>query len=172
MSGTTTHWAIPYPTGTDSPPNVASDMQSGFVATDTSIYAVGNAAGITNITGTGTTTSASYASIPAVSSFSFTKASTLTRLRIDASFECFSTATNTNVVLGVLVNGVDHDIVRHTFSPANQVESFSGVLFIAAAGLAAGAYTIQMRWKRTGGAGTVSVDTTCWISVACQEVSP
>lgn len=169
MSGTTTNWTFPYPTGTDSPPNVASDMQSLATANDTALFAVGNARGLNSIAGTGTTTSAAYANIPAPSSVSFTKRLTVTRLRIDLMFDSFSTAVPTRVWVGVRINGVDTDVSSHSYGAANQYESTTGVTFVS--GLAAGVYTVQCRWLRSSGAGTVSVDGGGYISFAVQEVS-
>ena len=171
MSGTTTHWAIPYATGTDSPPDVASAMQSLATVSDTAIFAVGNVRGISNNGGTGTTTSASYSNVPATSSFSFTKGLTATRLHVNLSIDTFCTAVGggERIAIAVLVSGTDYVVAAHSYGAANQYELASGMVFIS--GLVAGVYTIQARWQRFNGAGTVSINSDGWLSMACAEVS-
>lgn len=119
--------------------------------------------------GAGTTTSSSYANMPATSSVNITKASASTRLRIEFAVTTFVTVASTIVQFGVSVNGTDYDISRLFFNPASTHESCpTGVVYIS--GLAASVWTVQARWKRISGTGTVTTDANDWITLDAQEV--
>lgn len=128
-----------------------------------------DAQALSALTGAGTTTSATYANMPATSSQAVTKASAGTRLRIEFSCSSFVTVASTVTSFAVLVNGVDTDISRLFFNPASTHEACpTGIVYIS--GLAAGAWTVQARWKRTSGTGTLTLDANDWISLDVMEV--
>jgi hypothetical protein len=119
----------------------------------------------------GTTTSSSYANLPSGGSRSVTKANgTNTQLRIQLHASCFvATTGSTTVQFGVLVNGVDYDLTKFFINnTATHVACLNGVVYVT--GLAAGSYTVQGRWKRTAGTGTVSTDSGDWINLDVREV--
>lgn len=125
---------------------------------------------LNNACGSGTTTSSSYANFPATSSFSFTKqySSSDTSLKVDLHVTSYATSVTSSVSFGVNINSTDTDVAQLTYNTANNHTQTSGTKVIT--GLAAGTYTVQIRWKRTGGAGTVTVDGADWVSMTVQEV--
>ena len=181
MSGVTPNYSWPYPTGTDAPPDVAGDMQALAVAADTTVgtlasgfttivSAIGRGAAISNTPSSGTTTSATPANIPGTSSFSFTKKLAGTKLIVAMGLVSFSTAIDTTLGLGALIGGVDTTITQFRHSTANEYRQAFGVNQIS--GLAAGAYTVQGRWFRVGGAGTLTLTTVeTWLTIACLEIA-
>ena len=123
--------------------------------------------------GTNTTTSASYANLAgtgATTSFSFTKrlASTKTRLRVFIAASFLASGGTTLAEFGVLVDGVD-TAVCHAIGATGGYASAVGVAYLT--GLAAGALTVQGRWRRSAGGGTATRDTNCWLTIDAQEVS-
>lgn len=137
------------------------------------LNALSNVAGINTVSGANdTTTSGSYANLAATSSFSFTKIrGNGSGIKIEMHITCLSTATGTVGKFGVNINGVDYDVCQITFDAANTQVQASGVV-VAAPNLAAGTYTVQGRWKRTTGAGTMTRNiTTHWLSIAAMEVA-
>lgn len=181
MSGTTPNYSWPYPTGTDSPPDVAGAMQALAVAADstvgtlasgftTVVSAIGRGAAISNTPGSGTTSSATPANIPAVSSFSFTKKLAGSKLLVAMGLVSFSTAVDTTLGLGVLIAGTDTTITQFRHTTANEYRQAFGVNQIT--GVAAGAQTIQGRWFRVGGAGTLTLTTVeTWLTMVCIEIA-
>lgn len=133
------------------------------------LNALANAAGINNATGAGTTTSGSYANIAATSSFSFTKQHNSTGLFVAVALIHYA-ATNTAVSkLGVLINGTDYDLVgSYPFGVAGQQQCAVGFRRIPS--INAGTYTIQGRWLRVSGTGTLTTDANGWISLHALEV--
>lgn len=121
--------------------------------------------------GTDTTTSASYANMAgtgSTTSFTFTKvlASTRVKVEIDASW---TAVTNTaQIRVGALVNGTDYDCAGMLLTAAAW-GTVSGFAIIS--GLAAGAYTIQARWKRPAGTGTATRDTNAWLALSAAEIT-
>lgn len=134
------------------------------------LNALGNTDGITVTAPIESTTSASYVNMGAVSSFSFTKYLTATRLLISMDVMFFVTNADTSTRFGVFINGVDYDVVHMGGGniSANVNLAAAGSAF-AAANLAAGTYTIQARWKRTAGTGSPSRSTNGWLSMFCTE---
>ena len=121
--------------------------------------------------GSDTTTSASYANMAgtgATTSFSFTKALTSTRVKIEL-IAGWSSGTNSSVMrAGALVNGTDYD--------CGQIALGTGVTgysagFAVITGLAAGTYTVQARWKRVSGSGTPTRDSNMWLSMSAAEIT-
>lgn len=121
--------------------------------------------------GSDTTTSSSYANMAgtgSVTSYSFTKALTSTRLKVTIAASYVALTNNATVQVGVLVSGTDYDCGRVLITTGAGGYSM-GWAYIT--GLAAGTYTIQARWKRTSGTGTASRGTDQWLSIACAEVT-
>jgi hypothetical protein len=125
---------------------------NGFAVTSGSdTIAVGT---YTNLAGTGSQTS-----------FTFVKRFTSTRVRLSGSIGISAAAVG-GAMLGATINGTDYDIcVAVTASAARG--SGSGARYIA--GIPAGTYTVQGRWKRSAGSGTITRDVNDWLSIECQE---
>lgn len=122
--------------------------------------------------GTDTTTSATYVNLAgtgSTTSFSFTKISAATRLLFRCSAGFYVTDGGTSIDFAVLVNGTDYFLTRlgDTVS-ANVNLTASGFVYVS--GLAAGAYTIQGRWKRAGGVGTGGRNQNGTYALNCEEV--
>jgi len=133
----------------------------------------GNCAGIAvAASGGDSTTSASYVSMAATSSFSFTKYLSTTSIKIDLHATFAVSAVSTSARFGVLINGVDYDICQMFINEANSRRNSSGSVPVAL-GLGAGVYTIQARWKRVAGAGTLQrFVTDDWLALCAAEVAP
>lgn len=118
-----------------------------------------------------TTTSGSYASLgSSATSVSFTKRLTSTAIRIDLHATVQPTTAATAVRFAVLINGTDYDVASFVCNSANARDQVSGTAIVAS-GLAAGTYTVQIRWKRNAGAGTVQrFITDDWQSMTVTEV--
>lgn len=117
--------------------------------------------------GSGTTTSGSYADM-AVAALTFTKQVNNSRLRIDISAAMFATVGSTKVRVGVAVNGSDFDIISFFISTANVVVPVVGSNIISVSG--ASILTIQPRWLRVSGTGTLTTSSSEDISMVVQEV--
>jgi len=109
--------------------------------------------------GSGTTTSASFSDTPGASSLVFTKLSSTSRLFITAHLNTFSTVGSTKARFAVTVDGGANDtnIAEAVLSAANSVIGTSGSCILD--GVAAGAVTIQLRWRRVSGTGTLTMST-------------
>lgn len=123
--------------------------------------------------GTDTTTSASYVNLAgtgAVTSFSFTKRESDTRVKVFVAASATSAGSNSAVMFGVRIDGTDYDVVEGAFGGAGDAKTFVGVAFVS--GVAAGTYTVQGRWKRTVGSGTPTrTATNDWLTIVCEEVT-
>jgi hypothetical protein len=126
-----------------------------------------NADGINNACGVGSTTSATYVDFPATSSFSLTKIYAGTRLRVDVKVGAYANANVAATRMGVRIAGTDYDIAHFAFSEANVYRAWSGSRFIP--GIAAGAQTLQLRWYRFSGTGTLTSDGNSWLSFEAFE---
>lgn len=136
-------------------------------------------AGISQVamtSGTNTTTSATYVSMAgtgSVTSFSFTKHAALTRIRIDMALTFYSNATTSGGRFGVQIDGVDYDICQlRAGLPAATAHLQVAGFRLLPAGIAAGVYTVQGRWLRTEGAGTLTRDTGDWLAISAREINP
>jgi hypothetical protein len=124
--------------------------------------------------GSDTTTSDTYVNLAgtgAVTSVSFTKLVSTTRIRVALAGTFFTSAATTGAMFGVNIGGTDYDVIRHSHNTAGTSIRlpFSGFAFVAA-GVAAGNYTVQGRWRRTAGAGTLTRDNNDWLSIEAMEV--
>jgi len=133
----------------------------------------GNCAGIAvAASGGDSTSSATYVSMAATSSFSFTKYLSTTAIKIDMHVTFAVGAVSTAGRFAVLINGVDYDICQMFINEANSRRIASGAVPVAA-GLGAGVYTIQARWRRPSGAGALSrFVTDDWLTLCATEVAP
>jgi len=138
-------------------------------------YICGSENGVSGVSsgGSDTTTSASYVNMAgagAVTSFSFTKRWTPTRVRIDMHQILFQNGGSFPFAqLGVRINSVDYDVVGATITAAATNTMFSGLAYIPASAIPAGTYTVQARWKRASGTGTLTRDGGGWLSFSARE---
>lgn len=128
-----------------------------------------NQDGINNVAGASSTTSATFVNLPATSSFSFTKLHTSTRLKAEMHVTCFIATATGGVRFALQIAGTDYDIAGYTFNATADHRQISGTRYLPA-GIAAGALTIQGRWRRNGGAGTLNIDAGDWLSISVAEV--
>lgn len=131
------------------------------------VESLSNCDGINNVGGAGTSTSASYANMAGTSVVNLTKKETATRLFVGAAITSYSTATATTQDTAVAIAGTDYQIMSFSFSTANKQDFQVGYRYISS--IAAGAVTVQLRWKRNAGAGTLTTDTFSWISLFVAE---
>lgn len=131
-------------------------------------YVVGSNISLNIPSSAGTVAAAGFVNWPAPSSMSLVKRFDATNIHVRVNVVTSSNAVNTVAQIGVLVNGVDNIVTDLTMNAANVQEQGTGDLVIT--GLNAGTYTIQLRWQRTAGAGTVSA--AARISMFAEEVSP
>jgi len=143
---------------------------AGEKVSDVFLAELSSEAGISNATGAGTSTSASYANITATpSSFSFTKYGTNSRLRAQIAFDSFSTVLGTKMSVAVQILGTDYELKQHWHTNANLYTAAVSVAYIS--GLPAGTYTVQVRWSRVSGTGTLTTDANGWIACSVSEVT-
>lgn len=103
-------------------------------------------------------------------SLAFTKKRLETRLVIRFDFGLFATAGGTQGEYGLRHAGGDITIGRFNLSATSQ-EVYPGAT-LEVSGLAAGAYTFQPIWRRTAGAGTLTVTAVSGtLSYSVQEVA-
>jgi hypothetical protein len=131
-------------------------------------------AGVATTSGTNQTTSTTYVSMAgtgSVTSFSLVKALTSTRTRVEIGATFYTSVATSGARFGVLINGVDYDVCQlRADIPANQRLQVSGAIYIGASVIAAGTWTVQGRWLRTEGAGTLTRDTGDWLAISAREV--
>lgn len=118
----------------------------------------------------GTTTNAAFTNLPGPPTCTIVKAYTSTRLKINAVVATFSTLANTAVDLGVLVNGTDYLVWHMVHNPANTHDAYGGTIFVPAAGLTAGSYTVTGRWRRPAGGGTITMNADDYFNMTVEEV--
>lgn len=114
-----------------------------------------------------TTTSATYVDMTGVL-VTITKKRADTVLRISGCFDSYVTVASTETRFGVRVNAVDYDLKNLFFNPASQ-HLPSGGAEIIIPGLAAGSYTVQGRWRRVSGTGTLTRNGNDWYSLTAIE---
>lgn len=132
----------------------------------------GNVNGINNAGASDTTTSATYVNLAGTSSFSFTKFLDSTRLLVTINTSCFVTVAATEVRYAVRINSTDFDVANFFFNPTSTHLQTSGTRIIVAASVPAGAHTVQGRWRRVSGTGTLTRDAGDWLSIAVTEILP
>lgn len=123
-------------------------------------------------TGSGTTTSASYADVPGSPSDTLIKRYSATRIWMHMHFTCFSTAISTFVEIGVQFSDAsgtaDGAIANLVINPANTHLQVSGTAIFPWSGK--GNVTVKPRWRRSAGGGTLTTDGNDRISFAAVEV--
>lgn len=131
-----------------------------------------NAKAVTS--GTDTTTSGGYVNLAgtgSVTSFSFVKRFDSTRIRVQMGCAAMYSAVSnpTLAMLGVRINAVDTDVAQVFCATLNERYGNSGVARIT--GVPAGTYTVQGRWKRVSGPGTLTRDANDWLTIDASEVN-
>lgn len=144
-----------------------NDLETRTAALET---ALGLAALAPTFGTSGTTTSSTYADVPGTSSVSFTKVRTASRicLRLAAAFFLTDVA-GTTVTFALRINGVDYPVAAHALGTLSINVVTAGFATVGASVVPAGTYTVQARWKRSGGTGTVNRDTGTVISFEVEE---
>jgi hypothetical protein len=105
--------------------------------------------------------------MPGTSSLAFTKDANATKLVVTLNTSATSTATATVVRLAIRVAGTDYDCAHMAFNAAATHLPLHCTIVIDS--IAEGAQTIQARWRRVSGAGTIAQDTNDWINLTVQE---
>jgi hypothetical protein len=121
----------------------------------------------------GSTTSSSYATMPTTSSVAITKRSPATKLLVTINTTAyisgtFNTATTTSTRFAARVAGTDYDCINFFFNAQGVHTQISCSVLIS--GVASGAQTVDARWRRVSGTGTLQQDTNDWTTVTVQEV--
>lgn len=144
-------------------------------STEAGIDATLTVAGFNDDTAAATTTNAAYTNINPVR-FDFRKRSAETRVRVDLSVSCFTTAVNTKPRYGIdFINpALDppsprRDVMSMLINTANAHTMISAQTVFD--GFAAGLYTVQLIWLRVSGAGTLTINADDWISLLVTEVA-
>lgn len=99
----------------------------------------------------------------------FTKFRDGTDLEVDFRAMAFVTGATASVQFGVSIDGVDHDTTYFAFNVTGQHLHMSSIHLIA--GVPAGDLTINARWRRDSGAGTLNANGDDMFSVAVREVT-
>jgi hypothetical protein len=115
---------------------------------------------------TNTTTSSTFIDFTDMGPSTFTKGYDLTLVRMAITAACFVTvAGNTSARFGMRLTpqdpGSTYTAQDYTLPLLfhNNVSSHQSAYYtIRALSIPAGAYTVQMRWRRSGGTGTINVD--------------
>lgn len=116
------------------------------------------------------TVSGTYVNLAGTSTVSFTKVVTSSRLILRLSAAFFITASaGTTAMFGLLINGVDYDVASFGTGTLSANVLAVGYALVAGGVVSAGTYTVQGRWKRSGGAGTLNRDTATMISFEVEE---
>jgi len=122
-----------------------------------------------SISGTPTTTSSSYADLTGWS-VSFQKLYTVTKVRFELAIPAYvQTSGSTAVAIAIRMNSVDYEVCSRLYNDVS-VRDWIGGVRLDAAGVAAGTYTCQARWKRVSGTGTVTLDSSSRIYMHVCEV--
>lgn len=156
----------------DGDANFGQDLTvDGKAYTETSRIIVGNKTVLNTAQGAGTTTSATYVDLPATSSLSFTKLYDAAETKLCVSLSVgarITVATFTAVRFGVRINGADYDVAHTEIADLSKHGTMSGEREVT--GIPAGTYTVQVRYRRVSGGGTINVDSNDWLSLTVEEV--
>lgn len=136
------------------------------------LNALSNVAGMhSGLTGTATTTSGTMVDFPAPSSVSFVKRRGSSETSIKASLLLSGvrgTVANDFVSAALRINGVDTEFASLMLATAGLRQPLVGFAIIT--GVPAGTYTVQMRWRRAGGTGTLTSDANDRLAIQVEEV--
>lgn len=122
--------------------------------------------------GADTTTSATYVNMAgtgSATSLTFVKQQDDTAVRVRIEFGAFVTTAIAGVDYGFRVNSLDFQVGRFLFNTTAQHLPLSSTGGIAAGALAAGTYTVQARWKRYTGTGTLNRNADDWLAMTVEE---
>ena len=143
-----------------------------------SASAVDAAAGLGsyNLPGTADTTAlGTYTNLDPVR-FGFVKRLPGSTVIVDAHVSCYSTAIATSVLYGIdfLAMGggavsVRKDLMGMQLNNANLHTMISATAPFT--GIAAGTYDVQILWRRTAGAGTLTINSDDWTSIMVTEAN-
>lgn len=132
-------------------------------------------AGFNDNTAAATTVNAAYTNVNPVR-FDFVKRSALTRVRVDLSVSCFTSAVTTKPRFGldfinttVVPPSPRVDMVEMLINTANEHTMISA--HDTFSGFAAGTYAVQLIWLRVSGAGTLTINADDWVSILVTEVA-
>lgn len=117
------------------------------------------------------TTSASYVDITsATTSWTKTAAGSGSTILFAIALDIYPTVAGSTVaMLGVNIGGTDTDVKTATLSTSGTIGG-THMGFATIASVAAGAYTVKLRAKRTSGSGTLTVDSLCNVSFLVGEI--
>ncbi|AGL19493.1 hypothetical protein [Actinoplanes sp. N902-109] len=131
--------------------------------------------------GSDTKSDAAYEDLPVVAVTAFRKLHAATAVRVAVQVSMYSTAATTKAMLGVRITGTvatdgsaydsgDVDVLptAYLFNAANDHRPVAGA--IRHVGMPPGDYSVQIRWKRISGSGTLTVDTNDGFLVEVDEI--
>lgn len=128
------------------------------------------------------TASAVYVAIPGLTVIdSFVKQYPHSRLRISGNIAYHTGTSQTGGWLGCLINGVDiednaidleYNISFFWLDTASTHYSHGGTIYVPAADIPVGQYTITPAWRRGAGSGQVIINTNSWFSLEVEEAGP
>lgn len=122
-------------------------------------------------TGTFSTTSSSYIDVVSTNlnvTITKTESASISDLLIEFNGTFYSTAADTRVVFAVSDGTTDYEVAPYYINGANEHKTVVGRIKIS--GLGIGSYTFKLRWKRTDGSGTITIDTNDTLCLSVQEV--
>jgi hypothetical protein len=126
------------------------------------------AVSLNNALAAGTTTSATNVNMPGPQTLTLTKKYTTSDIKIDFHATFFSTLASTLARFAVSIAGTDTDVCHLTINTANNHSQVSGTKIVAST--LSGAVAITARWRRISGTGTLTTDTSDWISISAVEI--
>lgn len=150
-----------YATGWLSP--LFSVAGAGAGLSDASVRAV--------FTGGSTTTSATFVSPLSAGvavTFPFTKSRTVSRVAYTFACSLYSDVANTSVAFGLQIGGTDYPTAFMFINPAVTHTQAAAAGHLT--GIAAGSYTVTVRWRRAAGGGVLNVNSDDLVTVRLQEV--
>jgi hypothetical protein len=139
------------------------------IATTGAAPLLGGAISLNNALAAGTTVSAVNVDMPGPQTLTLVKASPASSIKIDFHATFFSTLASTLARFAVSIAGTDFDICHLTINTANNHSQVSGTDIIPSA--SSGSVAITARWRRISGTGTLTTDTSDWISISAVEIS-
>lgn len=149
-------------------------LVQGAVASSDSASLTGQVA-FSNPPGADSTAVAGYTNFGVGTDLTWTKRIAGTKLRIDFTSSCYTTAVNTAVQFGMDVfnsdNAYQFTMCRMLINTANEHTTISGGTLTAGSAVAPGTYTIQPLWLRFSGAGTLTSGTDDWLAYFVSEVN-
>jgi len=176
MPGSTTTYGLPYqelsdaPDGPDLGQNLAEAVEAELERIDADLFP--NSVGFGEFAGsTHSTTSGSYADLASPSSATIVKSLASTTLKVSLYVQFASSATDTGVEFAVRISGTDYLVAPYHQALPNDTARLTAAGTIFVTGISAGSHTVQVRWRRSSGAGTISrIINDDWISLVVEEV--